>query len=117
MNQDIVSSVEGEPGSGMRISLKECQYEWMWLFRQKISVLDANKSTIFVVPHSPTVVAQFTSCEGDHQTFGACACEFYVNSDPYLDEECSMFNGGPHCTCPNTGNRATSWGAIKTLFQ
>ncbi len=115
VNEDIISNIEGDLASGVRVDLSECQYAWFWMLRQEFYVLDTEKSQIYISLNTDTSYTLLRTCETDNPGKPCCACSLFVNYD-YRDEECSPFDQ-QICDCSTTETRNFSWGAIKSILK
>ena len=118
MLHDAVSdSVQGGLPGGIRVHLSECVgSEWVWLCRQRITVIDAEKSTVVLTGHPESGLIRLAICEEDHPFKTCWSCSLLVNYTE-LDPECQAFEPyGLPCSEPVAARGAT-WGSIKAIHK
>jgi hypothetical protein len=114
----IISYIDGEPSSGVRVELIECQYNWFWMYRQVFYAMNDLKSQIYISLYSDTSYAFLKTCEISKPARACCACKLFVNYDEVHDKECSHTD--PYyfiCNCSLTDIEPSSWGAIKSIIK
>jgi len=115
VNDMIVSQIEGDLSSGVRVELNECQYDWFWMYRQVFYAMDNSRSQIYISLESDTSHAFLRTCASGNPARTCCACSLFVNYSA-ADEECFSIEY-PVCNCSLTSTKQSSWGAIKSVMK
>jgi len=116
LNDAVVDSFEGSLPGGIRLYLSECQTYFVWLCKQRIQVIDSEKTTIVLKGHPETGLIRLSVCEEGYPYKTCWSCSLLVNYTALM-EECQAYEPyGLPCAEP-VAAKISTWGAIKSIYK
>jgi len=102
-----LSSIVGDPLSGVSTRFDACQWDWCWIAHQRLYVNSIQQTYLEVVPHPGPGVFQFFNCGGGNPAEPCLkGTNLYLNvpTNPCLPPETAI------------GTEGSTWGTMKSLF-
>lgn len=105
-NEGIIDVTSGNIQNGIGVYYLSCQYDWHWIIRHQLYVLNSASTSCSVVPHPESGTYEFLNC-----------------SVPSVEEPCTIltslyFNYAPESAqCTEMAGEGSSWGAIKSVIR
>ncbi|UCF06849.1 MAG: hypothetical protein JSV33_07450 [bacterium] len=105
---DSISVALGSLPDGMSACVLNCQWDWIWIFKQFLVVNAADKTHLEIIKHpDPLIPAiQFANCNpGYPEEPVVVFTNLYINYNAAEPE------------CGEPGTKSSTWGAIKSMYR